>query len=226
MGVRVPLVVRWGENLKKNSRVKDFVSLIDLAPTFLEFAGVDVPEQMTGKSLKPILLSDDKGNAEANRDYIVFGRERHTPAQLAPSMDGYPSRGIHTHEYLYIRNLFPDRWPAGVAAGATHPIGSFADCDDGITKTFLIENADNPQYKQYYDLSFGKRPGEELYDIKNDPYQLTNLANNTEFLSIKNNLSDRLTEILTLTGDPRLMPGGVDFDSFPYRAPYELVSRK
>jgi hypothetical protein len=141
-------------------------------------------------------------------------------------MDGYPSRGIRTHEYLYIRNLFPDRWPAGVAVGATHPIGSFADCDNGVTKTFLLENADNPQYKQYYNLSFGLRPSEELYDIKNDPYQLTNLASNTEFLAIKNNLSDRLTEILKSTSDPRVVPVGVDFDAFPYRAPYELDNGK
>ena len=46
-------------------------------------------------------------------------------------MEGYPSRAIRTENYLYINNLEPDSWPAGVPDGATHPMNSFADCDNG-----------------------------------------------------------------------------------------------
>ncbi len=220
-GVHVPLVVAWGDQIQKNTSSDALVSLTDLAPTFLELAGVEIPEIMTGKSLTTILLDDKKANAE-NFDYVVYGRERHTPAQLVPSMDGYPSRAIRTHKYLYIRNLKPDRWPAGVPENATHPINNFADCDGSPSKTFLMENKDNPAMQAYYDLSFAKRPAEELYDVTSDPWQLVNLANDPLYEAVRDSLSELLTAELEKTNDPRIVDNGVDFDAYPYRSGYEL----
>lgn len=57
-GTRVPLAVRWGSAVKGKRQVADFVSLCDLAPTFLEAAGVKSPVQMTGRSLMPLLRSN------------------------------------------------------------------------------------------------------------------------------------------------------------------------
>ncbi len=222
MGVRVPLAIRWGDKVKGNRNVKDFISLIDLAPTFLDIAGVDIPEPMTGKSLLPILLLDKEGWIEPNRDHVIFGKERHVPAQLAPSMDGYPSRGIRTEQYLYISNMYPDRWPAGVPEGSTHPMNVFPDCDNGPTKTFLIANAVNPKIKPFFDLSFAKRPREELYDLKNDPYQIKNLSYNSKYDEVKRNLSEKLKTILKNTNDPRIIGGGEKFEEYPYRAGYKL----
>ncbi len=221
MGVKVPLVVRWGGAQK--ARVSDFVSLTDLAPTFLQMAGVEVPEQMTGRSLVPFLRAG-QSQPKQDRSYAVFGRERHTPAQLAPSMDGYPSRAIRTEEYLYIRNFHPERWPAGVPAGATHPMNAFSDSDNGPTKTFLVENKE--QYGQYFDWNFGKRPAEELYRIADDPYQLTNLAQDENYSSVKEKLSTQLINVLVETKDPRLADSGIDFDDYPYRAGYKLKKAK
>ncbi len=222
MGVRVPLAIRWGNQLKGNKIVKDFVSLTDLAPTFLDIAGVDIPEQMTGKSLIPILLSDKEGWIEPNRDHVVFGKERHVPAQLSPSIEGYPSRGIRTEQFLYIRNIHPDRWPVGVPEGSTHPMNIFPDSDNGPTKTFLIENANDPKYKSYFEWSFAKRPAEELYDIKNDPDQINNLADNSKYAEVKKNLSEKLNGILKTSKDPRIIGGGEKFDEYPYRSGYKL----
>ncbi len=224
MGVRVPLVMRWGNKIVPNTRMEDFVSLIDMAPTFLDLADVNIPQQMIGKSLKPMLLTSQNETTTSHQDYVVFGRERHTPAQKAPSLAGYPSRGIRTKDHLYIQNFFPDRWPVGVPQGASHPMGSFSDCDGGPTKTFLIENQDDPRYKPYFDWCFGQRPAEELYVIAKDQFQLTNVANDSSYLSIKNSLSAQLLDLLMSTGDPRVVSSDVDFDNFPYRAPYELNS--
>ena len=223
MGVRVPLVIWWGDNIPNtNRRVSDFVSLTDLAPTFLEMAGVDVPAQMSGESLTPILMAADSISIFSDRDHVVFGRERHVPGQLKPSMAGYPSRGIRTDEYLYIRNFSPELWPAGVSDSATHPFNTYADCDDGPTKTYLVENELTPSLEQYFKWSFGKRPAEELYKIENDPYQLKNLATEPKFESVKNRLSTQLMEELKALKDPRVMGGEVKFDDYPYRAPYQL----
>ncbi|MFC2124697.1 sulfatase [Bacteroidota bacterium] len=225
MGVRVPLAVRWGEHIEHNRRTKEFVSFIDIAPTFLKLAGVEIPSQMTGRSLEPILMSGDGNWVIAGWDYAVFGRERHTPAQLAPSMAGYPSRGIRTKDYLYIRNFSPERWPTGVPEGASHPSSTFTDCDGGPTKTFLLENADNPDFESYINWCFNQRPSEELYDIKKDPDQLVNLADDTKYASIKNSCSDQLNEVLRSTEDPRIN-GTARFDEYPYRSSYKLNSGK
>ncbi len=224
MSVRVPLVVRWGATVKGNRRVEDFVSLTDLAPTFLAAAGVDVPELMTGESLVPILLSGKEGWIDPNRNHVVFGKERHVPAQLAPSLNGYPCRGIRTAQYLFIHNFDSERWPAGVSEGATHPIGAFADCDNGPTKTFLIEHGEEADYKIYYDWSFAQRPAEELYDIEKDPDQINNIANDPKYSDVKKKLSKELNSILKETNDPRVIGEGEKFDQYPYRAGYKLKS--
>ncbi|GLR19512.1 sulfatase family protein [Portibacter lacus] len=222
MGVRVPLVIRWGDKVKGDRRVKDFVSLTDLAATFLDAADVEIPQEMTGKSLLPILTSDKEGWIETERQQVIFGKERHVPAQLAPSIVGYPSRGIRTDEFLYIRNFHPERWPVGVPEGASHPSSIFSDSDNGPTKTFLIENAENPEYKPYYEWSFGKRPGEELYLITSDPDQLNNLASIETFAKVKKDLSDKLHTLLVESDDPRAVGGGEKFDEYPYRSSYKL----
>ena len=218
-GARVPLAVRWGNQIEKHQVLESFVSLTDLAPTFLEVAGVPVPEVMTGKSLAGLWFN--KVDQE-NRDFVVFGRERHTPAQASPSLDGYPVRAIRTAEFLYIHNYAPDRWPAGVPEGSTHPIGSFADCDAGPTKTYLVNRANDPEIAPFYKLSFAQRPQIELYAIQNDPYQINNLADVPQFEKITDSLGHLLTSTLQFYQDPRETGEQVLFDEYPYRSRYQL----
>jgi N-sulfoglucosamine sulfohydrolase len=216
-GSRVPLAMRWGERIKPGQVVDEFVSLTDLAPTFLEAAGVRVPDVMTGRSLLPLVTSESK-NAEQDRDFVVYGRERHTPAQAMPSMDGYPSRAIRTDRWLLIQNFEPDRWPAGVASGATHPIDMFADCDDGPTKQYFVEHQNDPQVAPFFELNFGKRPALELYDCQADPDQVKNLASGPAHAATVAQLRTRLMDYLEQTDDPRL--DDAPFDTYPYRAKY------
>ena len=67
-GTRVPLAVRWGARAGAGRRVTDFVSLTDLAPTFLEAAGLSAPAVMTGASLLSIVTSERDGRVDASRD--------------------------------------------------------------------------------------------------------------------------------------------------------------
>jgi len=218
-GSRVPLAIRWGSGVTKPGRqVTDFVSTTDLAPTFLEVAGVDIPEQMTGRSLMAILKNEKNGRIEPNRDAIIYGRERHTDCQQ-DNDDGYPSRAIRTDEYLYIRNYAPDRWPAGTPHYQTayKKNAWLGDCDNGPTKYFLWINRNaDPTMKNFYNLNFGKRPSEELYIVEKDPDQINNVANNPEYAKIKQELSDRLTAALVDLEDPRATSAEVKFDDYPY----------
>ena len=224
-GTRVPLAIRWANAIQAGQEFRDFVSLTDLAPTFLEAAGVEVPAQMTGRSLLG-LVSDRRGSESAGREFVVYGRERHTPAQEMPSMNGYPSRALRTDRWLLILNLEPERWPAGVPTGATHPIGSFADCDDGPTKRWLVAHEDDPEFASFYALSFAKRPGVELYDCRQDPDQVHNLAGAPEHAETVKRLRRQLLDNLQSTGDPRFAEGDAPFDGYPYRAEYLQVYLK
>ncbi|HEX7010551.1 MAG TPA: sulfatase [Phycisphaeraceae bacterium] len=217
-GARVPLAIYWGSQVDApGRRVREFVSLTDLAPTFLEAAGVDVPDEMTGQSLLPLLRNDQAMVAEQVRAYVVTGRERHAAAQEMPSLVGYPSRAIRTDRYLYIMNLEPDRWPHGVPENATHPIGRHPDTDDGPTKSFIIEHRDDPQYRRFYELCFAKRPAQELYDVQADPDQIHNLADDPAYRETAQQLREQLIGYLRQTGDPRFTGGPVMFDEYPYR---------
>jgi len=56
----------------------------------------------------------------------------------------------------------------------------------------------------------------ELYDLATDPHQLTNVADDPKFAQIKDELTNRLTEQLRATGDPRVVGDGDQFDRHPY----------
>ena len=216
-GVRVPLAIRWGAKISGGRTVNDFVSFTDFAPTILEAAGVDVPNSMTGRSLVGLMQSGKEGRVDKERDFVVFGRERHVPAQEKPSMVGYPARAIRTDRWLYVMNLELDRWPAGVPDNATHPITNFADCDDGPSKQFIMKHRDDPQIHRFYQSCFAKRPAEELYDCQADPDQVKNLAADESYGEIKQQLRDKLVGYLRDTKDPRFTDADVRFDDFPYR---------
>jgi len=224
-GSRVPLAIRWPERLAAGVEVDAFVSLTDLAPTFLEAAGLPRPAAMTGRSLIALI---EAGNDEAavetavavdGRDFVLTGKERHVPAQEAPEVGGYPSRAIRTHDFLYIRNFRPDRWPNGTPnhEQAAYPGAWYADTDNGPTKTYMIENRDrDAEHRRLYDLSFAKRPAVELYDLRSDPDQQVNVADDPEYAATRDELGERLMERLRETGDPRATGGGDVFDAYEY----------
>ena len=234
-GAAVPLAIRWGKNITAAGRVSsDFVSLPDLAPTFVEAAGLKPPQVMTGKSLMSLLKSSRSGQIEADRDAVLIGRERHVAAARTDFMP-YPQRAIRTNDYLYIRNFAPDRWPMGTGPGHGLPAGplptyeqlrentfsAFGDLDASPTKAWIATNRDKPGMRKYYDIAFGRRPAEELYDVHKDPDQINNLANDPKYADAKKKLSQRLMKTLKETGDPRVTGDGSTFDKPPFAAQWK-----
>jgi len=214
-GARVPLAMRWGDRVEGGQVFEGFVSLTDLAPTFLAAAGVDVPAAMTGKSLLPWAT----GAELAPREFILCGRERHTPAQEEPLSGGYPVRSIRTKDFLYIHNFEPDRWPAGTPNWelAYKKEAWFGDCDNSPTKLTIVARRERDEmYARCYDLCFSKRPKEELYDLKRDPHQVNNIASVEDYSGVKERLSARLKSELEASGDPRVIGGAEAFDTYPY----------
>lgn len=203
-GTHVPLIISWPGKFRQNVVADHLVSLNDLAPTFLELGKVDVPADMTGKSLLSI-VGKESGSA-FQRDYVVLGRERH--AFVRKNGLGYPGRAIRTKDFLYIRNYEPGRWPAG-----DPPL--FGDIDPymlnypGPTKFYMIANKSNPQIKPFFELGMGRRPAEELFDLRKDPDQLHNVASDRAYGAIKKKLAGQMQGYLVKTQDPRATGGDV-----------------
>jgi len=212
-GTKAPMAIRWGNKVKPGRVVNDFVSLSDLAPTFLEAGGLKPIPDMTAKTLMPLLLSDKSGQIDPKRDYMLTGKERHTHAQEKGNPGGYPCRAIRTNEYLYIHNFKPERWPAGVASAAENFSGkAYHDIDASPSKAYMIAHKDDPKVEHLFELGFGKRPAEELYDLTKAPDQLNNVADKPEYAEIKKNLSKKLMVDLVESQDPRVLGDGDKFD--------------
>jgi arylsulfatase A-like enzyme len=206
--------------------------LTDLAPTILESAGLPIPSNMTGKSLLPMLYSDRSGKLDASRKAIFVGRERHVESARA-DWTPYPQRGIRTEDFLYIINFRPERWPLGDPYGlddpqpptfkqiqnntrVTHP-----DEDAGPTKAWLVTHRDDPQWREFYERAYSKRPREELYDLNKDPHQMVNVASDQSYRQIRVELEDRLMQELIATGDPRVQEDGKFYETPPMAGPLE-----
>ena len=217
--------------------LEDYVNLMDLAPTFLELAGVKPPKVMTGRSLVPVLESKQQGLVDANRNWVITGRERHV-ARARADLLGYPQRALRTPEFLYIINFKPDRWPMGdpyhlkadkqpdFNTLANNTFVTFGDLDASPTKAWLMQQVDVPKWKWHYDYAFGRRPRIELYHLKNDPDQLKNVAGQPQFAAAQKQLHGRLMSELKRTGDPRVSGDGSTFDKPPFVSDFSRRPRK
>jgi len=211
-GSRVPLAIRWPKGVIGSGRVYEgLVNLSDLAPTFLEAAGVGVPEMMVAKSLMGVL----KNKSNIKRENAFVAMERHDGCRKGGK--GYPCRAVRTQEYLYIRNFESTRWPAGNPdrefCARYIPFG---EVDSSPTKSLLMDNKDKPGFKRFYDLAFAKRPAEELYHVSNDPGQIINLAGKPKYSQIQKKLAAQLQEHLVRTKDPRALGLDAPWDYYPY----------
>jgi arylsulfatase A-like enzyme len=228
-GTAVPLIVR-GPGIKPGRVVDDFVNLMDLAPTFLEIGKVKAPKEMTGRSFLSVLQSKRSGQVDSSRTWVITGRERH----VADARDGrlpYPHRALRTQDFLYVRNFAPDRWPMGrpgfepgeaaptAQALEQNTFAAFSDMDASPTKAWLVGQRDTPDWQWHYGYAFGKRPAEELYDLRSDPEQTRNLAEDRSYEKTLKKLSKQLMNALEETGDPRVIGDGLTFDRPPFTDP-------
>lgn len=208
-GTRQPLAVRWPGKVKAGMVIDAFVNLYDIAPTFLDVAGIKVPSFMTGQSWLPLL----NGQQQAGRDVVFVERERH--ANVRKGDLSYPSRAVRNDSFLYVRNLRPDRWPGGDPEMWV-AVGPFGDCDDGGTKHEIIDNRSEMKMEPFFNLSFAKRPAEELYDLKKDPYQLKNVAGDAAYADAKKQMRKLLDDWMRKTADPRFDHDDDRFDTYKY----------
>lgn len=164
-GLHVPLIVRIPERFRTGSTPSAgsvetrMVSLIDMAPTLLSLAGADLPSHFQGS---PFL-----GPAAAPaRDYVFAGRDR-----MDERYD--MMRAVRSRRYKYIRNY--EAWKPYAQPMATPERG-------GIMRELRRLQAAEALSPAAARFMAERKPGEELYDIENDPHELVNLAERPEHL--------------------------------------------
>ena len=209
----LPLAIRWPAGIAKPGRtVDDFVSFIDLAPTLTEAAQVPWEKtgmaSMTGKSFMNILRSEKTGQVDPNRDHVLLGRERNDVGR--PGDLGYPIRTIIKGGLLYSHNFEANRWPT------CNPETGYLDCDSSPTKTSILEAHRKNKQDPFWALCFGKRVEDEVYDLKNDPDCVRNLASDPAYIPLRQALGEQLLSELRIQEDPRALGRGHEFDSYPF----------
>lgn len=164
-GIKTPFIVRWPDMLEKGT-TDALVSSIDIAPTFCELAGAGISETYQGKSFVPVL----ENYSAKTRDYIAAEHNWHDYQAH--------ERAVRNEKFLYIRNAFPE-------LNASPP----ADAVRSITYQEMIKMYKAGELNEnQLDCFIEPRPAEELYDVENDPFQLNNLAGNTEYENALNEM--------------------------------------
>jgi arylsulfatase A-like enzyme len=179
-GVHIPLIVRWPEHVAAGQISNEVVSLIDLAPTWLEAAGVKLLPRLEGQSLLPLLT----GKSTTRNRPAFFERNWHDNLDLI--------RGVRSEKYLLIQNYRPEvPYP---------PALDLANSPSWMAIQQLHNEKKLPtELEQRYFAS--PRPEVELYDLEADPFQLKNLAADSSQKQVVQNLQQLLSDWMISTND-------------------------
>lgn len=210
-GTHMPFIVMWGGKIRPGQISNELVSLTDIAPTFLDAAGLDIPKNIHGKSLLPHLTE----GMPLNREFINSGRERHG-YKARPNHAGYPVRTLRTADYLLIHNYRPDRWPGGDPVNPYNNERGYGDVDGSPTKEYMLDHKDEVTINPFFKRAFDKRPEYELFDVKKDPNQFKNLANNKKYSKILKKMKQAMEKWQKETEDPRIESDTDIWDTYPY----------
>lgn len=157
-GIHVPMIVRWPGGLEPGSVSDQLLSTVDLGPTVLSLAGIDVPPYMQGRAfLGP--------RAEAPREFVFATRDRYDQ-----SYDMI--RAVRDKRFKYIRHYCTQNpYLIWVSYRNKHPI---------MQEMYRLHQAGELTDAQQ--AMFRDRPAEELYDTQRDPHELDNLAKDPAYL--------------------------------------------
>lgn len=178
-GIHLPLIIcsPWQQRGIINQAM---VSWIDIMPTILDWANIQPPDNLPGRSLLPILAQTNP----QGWDKIFASHTFHWITEY------YPMRAIRTRQYKYIWNL---------AAQLPYPIS--ADIKNSPSWQNIIKR--KQQLGDRHLKAYLQRPEHELYDLQTDPHELRNLATSAQS-SVLTALQAQVREMMEHTNDPWL----------------------
>ena len=100
------------------------------------------------------------------------------------------------------------------------------DLDAGPTKAWLVLNRAREDVRPLFEIAIGKRPLEELYDLRIDPDHMNNVADDPAYADTRQELAGRLEAVLKENDDPRVVESPCRFELPPFAGPPEWQTQK
>ena len=184
--LRVPLIVRLpggdGVGLVRD----ELVSSVDVLPTVLEAAGMEVPRELPGRSLLPLTA----GRGDGWREYLFAEYHGHYPPLY------FPQRTVRDDRYKLIVNLLQDR---------ANPVAALCSQTDNPRYGCYVSPSDvaaaSDEVQRVY-ATWSKSPPAELYDLESDPHEWRNRADDPALADVKSRLLAELDGWRERTADP------------------------
>lgn len=178
-GMRTPLVFHWPDgNLSAGVVSDSLISLIDIAPTFLDIAGLGIPASVQGFSMAPALR-----DPEAAPRQTVFGEQNWHTQRFAGRM-------VRRGDYVYIRDYAPSAY--------SFIIVERRDATNAELVRLREANALTPLQAEPFSVD---RPEELLFDVVADPDQTNNLVGSAQHASVLAEMRGLLEAWRARTGD-------------------------
>ncbi len=163
LGLRTALIARWPGHIKSGSTSDAMVEYVDMVPTLLEAIGSTAPDGLDGRSFYSVL----EGKTDTHKS-VVYGI--HTTLGIKKGTPNYPVRSIRNERYKYILNL----------EHASKFQNIITETDKENYWNSIVQAAKSSPKAAQHIKQFQHRPAEEFYDVKNDPFELHNLAHKPE----------------------------------------------
>ena len=178
-GIKTPLLMYWKGRIMPGTVYDSLISAINLAPTLLDVAGHKGKTNMYGKSMRSIF----EDQYTPGDQYIFAERNWHGTDEHI--------RAIRSVDYLLIMNSYIHL-----------PHGTPSDLSTSPSWYSLLEGKKEGTLTEAQEWLFKvPRVKIELYNVKNDPYQLNNLSGNANYLEISNQMTKALVDWMIKTGD-------------------------
>ena len=189
--LKVPFIIKWPGTTTRGTRRRDLVSMIDLLPTILDVCGIELPDDLPGISLVPLLANEE--GAEGHEYIFADGSG-------SAAFFYFPKRSARDDHYKLIHNPIQDRENPMFEWYAYQMNPHFA----GGTKLSEIESS-SPEVQRAYQ-TWRKPPEYELYDLEEDPLEFHNLSADPDYQDIKATLIIALEDWQKETDDPLADP--------------------
>lgn len=178
-GLKVPLLIRWPGQIEEGAVTDELVSFVDLAATWLDAAGLSLPEDLEGQSLLPLLT----GAEYDSRDYVFAERNWHD--------NWLPARAVIGERFKLIQNY---RLSTGYIPSL--------DIQQSLSYrsiTKLHQENGLPEPLDWYAKT--SQPQQELYDLQDDSGEWTNRADDPQLQDARNQLERALSDWMNRTHD-------------------------
>lgn len=177
-GIQIPFIMRWPGQVKGGGVNDDLISSIDISATVLKIAGIEPPTYLEGRSII--------GAGVKKRDYIIAARDR-----MDETVD--KMRCVRTKNFKYIKNYMPDK-------PYMQP-NNYKETQYPMWNEMKELNAQGKLTPAQALFCAPVKPAEELYDVKEDPYELNNLASSDKYKKTMMHMRGILQSWIKETGD-------------------------